>query len=278
MTEFSEIKGYLIDSHNQLMQSVSEYLPNLVGAIILLLLGLMLASLVRWLILRLGAGIDRVIQAAGAGSFHLRMKWPVAAILGWIVYWLIILLFVRAALTSLKLPSLVEMLGRLFNYLPNIIIGALLIVGGVLIGNAVRDKITDSSGVTGLRRADQLGSFVRLSIIIVAVILGLSQIGLDVSLAEYLLIILVAALAGAIALAFGLGAGSTVSNIISARYVRRNYRVGQRIRIEDLEGKILELVPTGVFLETKAGRTFIPAKLFADQASVLLDHETSDDH
>jgi hypothetical protein len=98
-----------------------------------------------------------------------------------------------------------------------------------------------------------------------------------VKLFEGIFIIFVAAIAGSIALAFGLGAGSTVANIISARYVRRNYQIGQRISIQDMQGKILEILPTGIVLETKTGKTFIPAKIFDQEASVLLDNESIDD-
>ncbi len=277
MNDFSELKGYLIDSFNQLIQNIGAYLPNLMAAIILLLLGLLLATVAKWIILRLGDGIDRVIQAAGAGSLHMRLRWPIATILGWVVYWLTILLSIRAALTSLQLPLLVEMVGRLFTYLPNVGMGLILVAAGTLLGNLVRDKITESAGTAGLRQPDQLGNWLRLGIIAIAIILGLSQIGLDVRLVEHLLTIIVAAISGSIALAFGLGAGSTVSNIIAARYVRKNYRLGQRIRIQEMEGRIMELTPTGIMLETRSGRTFIPAKIFADQASVLLDNEVTDD-
>ena len=95
---------------------------------------------------------------------------------------------------------------------------------------------------------------------------------------EQILTIFVAALAGAVALSFGLGAGSTVANIISARYVRSNYRVGQQIRIMDMEGRILEMLPTGVILDTDKGRTFIPAKIFDQEASVLLDNQSPNEY
>lgn len=277
MNEFTEIKGYLFDSLNQFIQSVGAYLPNLLVAICLLIIGVILAWLVKWVILRLGAGIERVLQAMGISSLHVRLKWPIGDILGWIMYWVVILLFLRAALASLKLPSLAELLGRLITYLPNIFIGVLLIIGGIVIGNIIRDKIKVNAHTIGYRQAEMLGGLVRVSIIILAVLVGLAQIGLDVRLFELILTIFVAALAGSIGLAFGLGAGSTVSNIISSRYVRKNYKAGQQIRIHDVQGKILEMNPTGIVLDTKSGRTFIPAKLFDEEASILLDDESLDD-
>jgi small-conductance mechanosensitive channel len=106
----------------------------------------------------------------------------------------------------------------------------------------------------------------------------MDQLGMDVSLFELILVISIASVALSIALAFGLGAGPSLSNVISGRYVRKNYEVGQRIRIRDFEGEILELLPTGVVLDTQGGRTFIPARMFDDSASILLDNAALNDN
>lgn len=278
MNEFLQLDTYLLDSLNVFLHNVAAYLPNLIGALTFIVVGLIFAWIAKWIILRLGDGIDRLVQAIGFGSIHARLKWPIANILGGLIYWIIIIIFVRAALASLKLPSLAELLDKLLTYLPNVLIATLFIVAGIIVGNTLRDKIAGSSYTSGFRQAEVLGGTVRIGIIVLSVLVGLSQIGLDVRLFESILVIIFAALAGSIALAFGLGAGSTVSNIISARYVRKNYQAGQQIRIQDMEGKILEILPTGIVLETKTGRTFIPAKLFDEEASILLDDESIDEH
>ena len=277
MDEFSELKTYLLESFNLFLYNVGAYLPNLLSAIAFLIVGFIFAWIAKWIILRLGAGIDRIVQAIGFGSLHTRLKWHVAEILGWLIYWIIVLLFLRAALASLKLPSLAELLDRLLTYLPNIFIAAFFIIGGTILGNSLRDKISESAHSAGFRQAEVLGAMVRVTIIALSILVGLAHIGLDVRLFELILIIFVASLSGSIALAFGLGAGATVSNIISSRYVRKNYRVGQRIRIQEMQGNILEILPTGIVLETKSGRTFIPAKIFNEEASVLLDNVVADD-
>ncbi len=273
MKDYSELKVYLLDSFHVFIENVSNYLPNLLGAILLLIVGIIVAWAVKWVIKHLGDAIDHLIQMIGIGSLQLKLKWPVAHILGWLAYWIIILLFVRAALTSLNLPSLVQLLGKLFTLLPNIFIAAVIIVAGTIIGNTFRDKINQGSSTLGIHQAELLGNILRFMIITLSTVVGLAQIGLDVGLLEQILTIVIAALAGSIALAFGLGAGSTVSNIISSRYVRRNYQTGQQIRIQEIEGRILEILPGGVMLDTKSGRTFIPAKIFEEEASILLDNE-----
>jgi small-conductance mechanosensitive channel len=278
MIEFTGIKQQLLDRLQQFMHAIEAYVPTLLSELAWLIAGFVFAWTARWLIIRLGKGIDRLAQAVGVASLNVSLKWPLANILGWLVFWIIILYFFTAAVESLGLPALAEILGKFIHSLPSLLVAAAFVVGGVLLGNSLRDRIINSARGAGLRQADVMGNWVRMIIIILAFIAGLAQIGLDVRLFELMLTIFAAAVAGAVALAFGLGAGSTVSNIISARYVRKNYRIGQNIQIQKFEGRILELLPNGVILDTDAGRVFIPARIFDQEASVLLDNQPVDDH
>jgi small-conductance mechanosensitive channel len=278
MEYYIQIKQLLIDSFNEVIQTASNYLPNLVTALALIIMGVLLAWFGKWLIVRLSVGVDRIVHAIGITSVPVIGNWPFGIILGWLVFWIVILLFMKAAVDSLGFPGLASWLESLISNLPVYLIAAVCIVAGVMIGNYVRNLLQGGGLPGGLRQTEMLGSFLRVVIITFAVITGLAQLGLDVSLIEQILVIMVAATAGSIALAFGLGAGPILSNIISGHYVKKNYQIGQRIRINDVDGEILELLPTGVVLDTPSGRTFIPAKLFDENASVLLDNEELNEH
>ena len=271
MDHFAELKQLITSSFKQFMFVIGNYLPNMLIAATLLILGLIIAWLVKWVIVRLSDGIDRMIHAAGFSALNLRLRWSLGVILGWIAYWLILLFFIAAAVDGLGLPGLADWLQKFITYLPTLLLAGVFIFGGVLLGNVLRDKIASGAHSIDMKQAEMFGSWVRMIVIFLALVVGMSQIGLDVRLFEYILTVFIAALAGALALAFGLGAGPTLSNVISARYVRKTYQVGQRISINGMEGEILELSPTGVVLDTEIGRTFIPAKLFDEDASVLLD-------
>jgi len=75
---------------------------------------------------------------------------------------------------------------------------------------------------------------------------------------------------GAIALAFALGARSTVSNILAAHSLAQTYSSGDVIRIGTLEGRILQITRTYVVLETGEGTATVPARLFSEQVSIHL--------
>ena len=273
MEYLENLKQLLLESVNQLLETLSSYLPNLLGAATLILTGLVLAALARWTIVRLSAGLDRMVHVVGFTSVPLLRNWPIGVILGWLVFWLIILFFSTAAAETLGLEGLANWLRNFINNIPVYLIAVISIIAGVWIGNYVNTKIQSTSRESGQHQVEILGQTLRIVIISFAVISALSQVGLDVSLFETMMVILVTAVLGGIALAFGLGAGPTLANVISGRYVRKTYQVGQRVCIDEIEGEILELLPTGVVLDTKSGRTFIPAKLFGETASVLLDNE-----
>jgi small-conductance mechanosensitive channel len=277
MEYFNQIKQLLIDSFDELIQTVSNYLPNLVSALTLLVIGLVIAWVTKWVLIRLGAGLDRIVHTIGIKSVPVLRDWPFGIIFGWLAFWLIILFFVTAAVDSLGLPGLADWLEKLINNLPLYLVAASCVVGGVILGNYVRHRIQSTARSSGMRQAEMLGSTLKVIIIIFSVITGLDQLGLDVSLFELILVIIIAAVVLSIALAFGLGAGPSLSNVISGRYVRKTYAVGQRININNFEGEILELLPTGVVLDTDTGRTFVPARMFDENASVLLDNASIKD-
>ena len=136
--------------------------------------------------------------------------------------------------------------------------------------SAVRTAVTAAAASAGFAYAQVVGRMARIGVLLISVIVALDQIGLDVAF----LIVLVAVVAGAMlagaALAFGLGARTSVGNILASHYLVDTFKVGHRIRIGDVEGKILEITPTSVIVEADQGRTVIPASQFSEQVATLL--------
>lgn len=273
MDTYGDWTHLLSDSFRQFVGALGAYLPSLLGAAALLLGGWLIARILRGLILRVGTGMDRLVHAAGvrAGHAQWRIRWPVSRVVAGVVFWVIILFFVTAAAASLGLPTLADWLGRVIAYLPAIVAAGAIVFVGYLLGSLARSAVTGAGTSAGLEQAALLGRLVYLLILALTIIFAIGQIGLDVSLLVNIATIAVAAVCGGLALAFGLGAGGSVGNIIAAHYVRKAYAVGQRVRIEELEGTILELASTAVVLDTVDGRAMVPARAFSEKASLLLD-------
>jgi small-conductance mechanosensitive channel len=72
------------------------------------------------------------------------------------------------------------------------------------------------------------------------------------------------------ALSFGLGAKTSVSNILASYYLHNTYKEGDTVRINNIEGKIIHINSTSVILNTPDGQVSIPAKDFNEYVSVLI--------
>lgn len=271
MDTFYNLREILASSFAEFLRTLTAYLPNLITALLLLALGWLFARLVRVLLLRFGSGIDRLTSRLRrhSGPATLPLRKQDSSIVARVVYWLVFLFFLAAAVESLGLPGLADWINQLIVYLPKLIIGGLILFAGYVLGGLAQDLVRTAALVRGLDSADALGMTVKTLIVIFAAILGIGHLGLDVGLLVNVVTIAAAAILGGLGLAFGIGASAQVSNILAAHQLRKVYRVGQKVRVDGTEGDILEMTSTAVILDTDEGRTLVPARVFSDSVSVL---------
>lgn len=257
---------------------LGAWLPSLLGALVVLVLGWLLARGVKALILRLGEGLDQLAVRLGwrRHTRRLAVQHTPAQIIATVFYWLVLLLALTLAADVLGLPGLSGGLGKLLSILPALFGAGTIFLVGYLLANVTREAVVRTS--TGhAARGVLVARLLHGLILAISALLALGQIGVDVSLLATLMVVAFSALAGAIALAFGLGARDTVGNMIAAHYLRRAHRIGARVRIGEIEGEILEFTPTLVLLETDEGIAAVPAHRFELDASVRLDPEAVGD-
>jgi len=263
---------------SHLAERLVHWLPSLLGALALLLAGWLLARVVRALTRRLMSLVDAALQRV----FQRRGGSPAPTltastrVIGELVYWIVILLFLTAALHVLGVETFTTWMNRVLAYLPTLIVGGLIIVAGFLVSSLARDVVIAAAPLeTASRRL--LGQATQLIILVTAIVIGADQIGINITFLIILTTVLLATLLGGMALAMSLGARTYVANLIGSRYARESYRVGQKIRLGDYEGHVLEFTLVGVVLQTAAGRINLPGKLFQEQASALLVEDSGDE-
>ena len=264
-------------SFNLFIQRIGEHFPNILGSVLLVLAGWLLARLLRAAIIRLSGRLDGLFRSQARDDFlrRLGVERPASTVIGGIVFWLVFLVFFTAATETLGLPVLATWLSGVSYYLPRILVAALIILAGLLAANLARDAIAATAGAAGLAYSGLLGRAVYVIILLVAIVTGVDQLGVESRFLTLTITVVIAALIGGAALAFGLGSRTTVSNIIAAHYLRQIYRVGQTVRIRDVYGCIAEITPTAVILDGPEGRVLVPAKDFSEVASVLIVKENA---
>jgi small-conductance mechanosensitive channel len=262
------LEGTLADLYDR----VQAYLPDVLTALLLVLVGLLIAFLLRALTTRLLHGIATTLASRTYGgsleeSRSLRVM-PVVA--GAIAFWLTFFVFLSAAIEYLEFDIFAGVLAQFTRYLPNVFLASLLVLVGVAMGSFVRQAIRSAIRAAGVGGADLIGRLAQASIVLVACVVAADQIGIDSTFLMLIIGIAIGTTLGGMALAFGIGSGPVVSNVIASYYVRRMYRAGLNVRIGSIEGRVVEILPTTVALETAAGRVQVPCRKFLDDVSLLV--------
>ncbi len=254
-------------------ESVVAFLPDLVAALGIMLLGWLAGRLVRWMILRFGTGLDALMATLyrRTGRAPIHTPWNVSRVLAVLAFWTVLLLAFTAASDTLGLNALAQWLRDLAFYLPRVLISGVTLFLGYMLAGLIRELVMAVTETSGIKYPDYLGQLAGGLVVVLALLLALTQLGLDISLLTTFLALAVAGLFGGVALAFGLGAGDMVRNILAGHYVRKTFHPGQRVRIQALDGEIIELTPVAVVLDTDQGSAVVPARIFTEQVSVVLD-------
>lgn len=257
---------------DQTVERLTFYLPNVLGAFLLLLLGWGVALVLKAVAVRLTQLGERALTNIPMvrGVLPARLPSTSGKILGGVVFWVVMLFFLTAATQVLGLDIFATWLSRVVDYLPTVFAGGLIVVAGFLVSKLARELAQAATASTGERQQALIGRVVQATILVTAILVGAEQVGIRVTFLVILAATVCIALVGAVALALSFGARDYVANLIGAHYLRQRYSVGQHVRVSGYEGRILEISETAVILETAEGRASLPAKIFNEQAIVLV--------
>lgn len=261
----------LQESMRTFSASFLAYLPRIVVAVGLLAAGWIAGRVLRWLLRRFvsrlfrirgGREVEQAVRASGVERIA-------SDIVGGVVFWVVLVFFAALAGETLGLEAATAGLTLLMQYLPSVLAAVLIALAGLVLGNLARSAVSTFATTAGID-GKVPGQLVRYGVLLLAAVVALDQIGVDSTLLILAVGISLAALLGSAALAVGLGARSEAGNIIAVHYLSKAYRVGQTVRIGDVEGRIVEFRANGVVLDTAEGRWTVPGREFSRSSSCLL--------
>ena len=195
--------------------SFVDIFPGIVAALIILILGYLIGFImghaVRIILQKIG--IDAQVQKSkltkAIGNAH------ISVLVGEITKWYIFVIFLQSAVDVLRLGTLSMILTQFALWLPDVIAAVLIVIFGLLFAQYVDLKMQETSKVKG---SNTWGKVLKWAITLIVVVIALGQIGIDVSLLENVILLIIGAFAVGIALAiglsFGLGSKGEAANIV----------------------------------------------------------------
>ena len=206
------------------LHQVGAFLPRVLLAILILIVGWLLAKAVRFAIVRSlhavnfnvvteKAGIDHFLRQGGGELDTIR-------VLGALVYWLVILAALMIAFNSLELTYVTELIGRIVLFVPKVMVAVVILVFGSYFARFVSAALTTYLHNIGVGEASLLGRLALYAMMVFVILIALDQLELG-DIVRQTFLILIAAVGFALALAFGLGGQKRAAELIE-RWTHRD--------------------------------------------------------
>lgn len=211
-----DIANTILDSLNRGLASVASFLPNFIGGILIFLIGIILASIVKRLVIEIlnALKIETYLRKYGIPEAKNEFSW--VNILAEIARWFIVILFLIPTAEVWGLPQITSILNTFLLYIPNIFVSAIIGLVGLVLARLAADIILASTKGLPASASRTIASVVRASVTIFVLLAVLSQLGVAQDLIRILFTGFVAMIALAGGIAFGLGGQDTARNILEA--------------------------------------------------------------
>jgi len=248
---------------------ITEFIPNILGMLIILLVGYLVSKGLQKLtiVILKKLGFDRLGTEAGLDRLeeHAGIRLTSSDLLGLIVFWFFMLTFLISAAETLGLGNVSRTIGVFVRYLPNLFGATLILLAGLTLGRFIRTVVQNSVARLGLDYSRGLGSLSYGAIAIVTLSLAVGQLQIETVLFNRVVEILLIAAGIALALALGLGTRDIAKHIVAGVYVRDVYKPGTTVEIGSVRGTIRDVGTVITRIQDREAHTvYVPNATLTD--------------
>jgi len=274
-TNSTSILDRLIFSFSGFGQAILDYMPVIVSAIAVLLVGWFIAKLFSGAIHKSLKSIkfDKMMEKVNLNSLLSKIKPDLSAsfVLSKVIYWILMLLFITSAANVLGWKMLTDGIASFMGYLPTLGIALIIFVIGIYIAELIKTMIYTAAHSIGISGAKTIANIVYYLLFIFIAITALNQAGINTDIITSNLTIILGSVLLAFALSYGTASRHLVTNMLSSFYSKGKFREGQRIRVNEIEGEILSIDSISVTLNTGSGKMVLPSKILIEEQVLILD-------
>lgn len=196
-------------------------IPGVIGALLIIVIGWFLSGIIGRIVARAlkAVGVDRLFAQHGQGVYPERaMKYTPSVVAGEVVKWVIRIIFLTAAANVLGMPQVSALMNQVLLWIPNLIVAIIILLVAPILARFVRGTVETAADGMGFSNGALLGRIAQIAIIAFAVIIAIDQVGIAADLVNTLFVGVVAALAIAFGLSFGLGGRDVAAQITQGWY------------------------------------------------------------
>lgn len=264
-----------VDIFYDLLRQFLSILPSLSGALLIFLIGWLVAKSLSRLVKKLlgRSGADALAERLNHIELveKARIRIVPSVLIAKILYYLLMLVVALAATDVLGIQAISNLMVDIINYIPSLLTAFLLLFVGLLFADFVKGMVLSATRSLGIPSAGLLAHFVFYFILIAVAMSALGQAGIDTEFLRANLTIIVGGGVLAFALGYGLASKDMMANFIASFYSKNKVQLGDTIRIGEVEGVIVAIDNTSLTLAGEGGRTIILPlrKLTSENVEIL---------
>jgi small-conductance mechanosensitive channel len=244
-----------VNSFKGAFHQVISLTPNVLAMLIVLVVGYVVARLLARVASALAEAIGLQTAAERSGlatSMHqVGINRTVPWIVGSIIFWLTMAVFLTAAFNILGLQTVSDAMQQIVAYIPRLLVATVVVVIGLLVAGFLRGVVATSADRVGITYAEALAGGVYYILALMTFIAAFDQLGIKFELLRELILIAFGAVALGFGLAFGLGGRDVMGGILAGYYTRQRLHAGDYVRVAGMEGRVREVGPVATTIETE---------------------------
>lgn len=250
---FNEVQTALME----MLNNFAQFLPKLLLALILLIIGYVIAialsKLIRIIFDKLG--VNNLLEKSGFTAQLMRagIKASPGVFVASLTFWLTMLFVVKIAAQSASIQDISDIIIAIISFMPNAITAALIMLFGFIVADVIKNAVFNALDQMGLEYARTLSKIIFGFIFILILTVALSKINIQTELLNATVKIMLGSLALALALALGLGLKRMAGSIVSGVYSRDIYKIGTELEFEGETMTISGIGPVTTKLKRQDG-------------------------
>lgn len=252
----------ILDALFNQFTAMMAVIPALLKAGIILLVGWLLAKVVAKVIKRLleAIGVDRLAQKLMEIDLFQQSNFKLipSRLISGLVYYFIFIVFFMAAVEAMGLTMISKLLQDFITYIPNGLTAFAILVIGIFIADAVKKFLVSACQSLGIASGNLIANVVFYFILLNILLIALRQAQLQTKFMEDNISIMLAGVAGAFAIGYGLASRKIMSNLLASFYNRGKIKIGDEVTVDGMRGEVITITNNDLVLRSDESEYIIP--------------------
>ena len=266
LAEFGEIFGGVLPA-------IQSALPKVLFAIVSFIVVLIAAKLIQYVVVRIlrAFRVDELMVHLKKIDFFKKMDFSISRLFGKILFWSILVIYFMGLSEKLGLKAVSDGFSSMLGYLPKLLSAGIFFLFGTLFANLIKEVLSRTLTSFNIAASRVISSFIFYFFVVLVAITALNQTGIDTSVIAENVTLAMGAILFAFAFGYGIASKDLMASMIASFYSKNKFSVGQKIRLDDLEGTISKIDGTSITVKTNAGSAIIPLSKFLNHSVEILD-------